>query len=367
MPAMPRPVRKSEGRPLTVDDYEKAARKRLSKPAYDYYRSGADAERTLRDNRRAFSRWLVWYRVLVDVAGRHLSTTVLGRRVAMPILIAPTAYHRLAHDGGECATARAAAAAGTVLVVSTLATTSLEEVAAASDGPKWFQLYVHKDRGHTEELVRRAAASGYEALVLTVDTPVLGRRLRDERNAFALPKGLEMKNLSALPADVEGSKLSRFVADRHDASLSWRDLAWLQSLSSMPLVLKGVVRPDDAERAVGEGVRAIIVSNHGARQLDTAPATLDALAPIAERVGHRTELLLDGGVRFGTDVLKAIALGARAVLLGRPVLWGLAVAGQAGVEDVLRLLADELDRAMALAGCRDIAAIDRDLVAPRPR
>lgn len=353
---------------LTLRDYERAARRRLTRPAYDYYRSGADEERTLRENRRAFGRWLIWYRVLVDVAERDLSTTVLGRRVSMPILIAPTAYHLLAHEGGERATARAAAAVDTIMVVSTLATTSLEDVASAAPGPKWFQLYVHKDRGFTEELVRRAAASGYEALVLTVDTPVLGRRLRDERNEFALPEGLEMKNLlAALPSGASGSMLARYVASRHDASLSWSDLAWLSGLSELPIVLKGVVRPDDAERAAGEGAAAIIVSNHGARQLDTAPATLDALGPIADRVGHRTELLLDGGVRFGTDVLKALALGARAVLVGRPVLWGLAVDGQAGVEAVLRLLGDELDRAMALAGCRDVAAIDRDLLGPRPR
>jgi 4-hydroxymandelate oxidase len=336
--------------------------------AWGYFRSGADAQKTLRDNRRAYGRWQIWHRVLVDVAERDLSTTVLGTRVPFPILIAPTAYHRLAHPEGELATARAAARLGTIMVVSTLATTSLEDVAAAAPGTRWFQLYVHKDRSFSRGLVERAAAVGYRALVLTVDTPVLGRRIADERSGFCLPRGLAMQNLIeavAEPSD-SASMLNSYVASRHDASFTWRDLDWLRSISPLPLVLKGIVRGDDAVRAADCGVDAIVVSNHGARQLDGSPATLDALPGVVDAVGGRCEVLVDGGVRWGTDVLKALALGARAVLLGRPVLWGLAVSGEEGVAAVLSLLETELSRAMALAGCAKLADIDRDLVRPTP-
>jgi 4-hydroxymandelate oxidase len=355
---------------LCLRDYERAAARLLPRMAWDYYRSGADAENTLRANRRAFARWQIWYRVLIDVAERDLSTTVLGTRVSMPILVAPTAYQKLAHAEGELATARAAARLGTLMVVSTLATTSLEEVAAAVDGPRWFQLYVHKDRGLTRALVERAHAAGYRALFVTADTPLLGRRLADERNRFALPPGLTMSNLvdaAIASTPGEGSALEHYFAARHDGSFTWRDLDWLRGLSPLPLVLKGLVRADDAERAVGAGCAGVIVSNHGARQLDGAPATLDALPAIVERVGGRCELYVDGGFRWGTDVLKALALGARAVLLGRPILWGLAVDGTDGVAGVLSLMRDELSRAMALSGCATLAAIDRDLVRPTER
>lgn len=358
---------------LTLDDVHRAARGRvrkggLERSAYDYYRSGADQERTLRRNRKAFSSWEIWYRVLADVAERDLTTTVLGSTLRGPILVAPTAYHRLAHPDGELASARAIAEAGSLMVVSTLATTKLEDVAQASDGPKWFQLYVHTDRGLTEELIQRADAAGYRALVLTVDTPLLGRRLRDERNGFALPDGLTMENLVSSPAFAQGgSELAKYVSSRHDASLSWKDLGWIRERTRLPLVLKGIVRPDDAVRAADEGVEGIIVSNHGARQLDGAPATLDALPGVADAVGDRLTVMMDGGIRWGTDVLKAVALGAKAVLIGRPVLWGLAAGGEAGVARVLEILHDELDRAMALSGSRNLAALDRDLVRPRLR
>ena len=269
---------------------------------------------------------------------------------------------------GELATARAAEAAGTIYVVSTLATTSLEEIASASRAPKFFQLYVHKDRVFTQTLVARAEESGYDALVVTVDTPLLGRRLRDERNGFSLPEGLEMANLTSALVDQsnkeDASLLSHYVASRHDAAFTWKDLAWLRSLSHLPIILKGIVRVDDAVRAASEGVSAIIVSNHGGRQLDSAPATLDALPGIADAVADRMEVYMDGGVRTGDDVFKALALGARAVFLGRPVLWGLAVDGQAGVERVFELLREDLSRTMALSGCRTLRDIERGMVAP---
>jgi len=355
---------------LTVNDYRRAARAALAPQAYDYFRSGADAQTTLRANLRAFARWSLYYRVLVDVSAPRLATTLLGEPLAMPILVAPTAYQKLAHPDGELATARAAAAANTVYVVSTLATTSLEDIArAAPAGPRWFQLYVHRDRGLTRALVERAHAAGYRALVLTVDTPRLGRRLADERNHFALPPGLTMANLTADAAGAStavdaGSALAHFFAARHDASLGWRDVEWLRSIAPLPLVVKGVIRADDAARAVEAGAAAVIVSNHGGRQLDGAPATLTALPPIVEALRGRAEVLVDGGVRWGTDVLKALALGARAVLVGRPILWGLAVGGEAGVAAVLGILRDELERAMALAGCPDLDAIDASLVRP---
>jgi 4-hydroxymandelate oxidase len=354
---------------LTVDDFEAAAAAVLPRMAYDYYRSGADDERTLRRNRRAFRRWEIWYRVLVDVSKRSLGTTLLGAGLSAPILIAPMAYHRMAHPEGELATARAAAAMGALYVVSTLATTRLEEVAAASPAPKWFQLYVHKDRGLTRSLVERAEAAGYRAIVLTVDAPLLGRRLADERNLFALPAGLTTPNIqgtAGLGSTLEEqSMLAKYVASRHDASLTWSDLSWVRGLSSLPLLVKGVVRGDDAARAVDHGAAGVVVSNHGARQLDGAPASIDALPGVVAAVAGRCPVLFDGGVRRGTDVLKALALGAAAVLVGRPVLWGLAVGGEQGVARVLEILQHELSTAMALAGCASLADIGGDLVRRR--
>jgi 4-hydroxymandelate oxidase len=302
--------------------------------------------------------------VLVDVSSLELATTVLGTPVALPVLVAPTAYQRLAHPDGELAAARGTHRAGSLFVLSMLATSTLEDVAAASDGPRWFQLYVHKDRGLTRSLVERAQAAGYSALVLTVDTPLLGRRLADERNGFQLPAGLRMENLrdAQAAANLEGSALAGYAAARHDPTLSWKDVDWLSSLSGLPVVLKGILRADDAARAVSAGAAGIVVSNHGARQLDGAPASLSALPGVVEAVAGRCEVLLDGGIRWGTDVFKALALGARAVLLGRPILWGLAVAGDSGVQHVLDLVREELTRAMALSGCPTLASITPDLV-----
>jgi 4-hydroxymandelate oxidase len=334
--------------------------------AYDYYRSGADDQRTLRANRRAFHHYEIWPHVLAGVADRTLGTSILGTRVEFPILVAPTACHRLAHPEGELATARAAAAVGTIFTLSSLATTSIEDVAAASSGPKWFQLYVHKDRGLTRSLVERSQAAGYLAIVLTVDTPILGRRLADVRNGFALPDGMTMVNLEdrrpAAAAAQSGSALARYVASQFDASLSWKDMEWLLSITRLPILLKGILRPDDAARAAASGASGIIVSNHGARQLDGAPATIDALPRIVDVVSGRCPVLMDGGVRWGTDVLKALGLGAAAVLVGRPVLWGLAASGEAGVTRVLEILRDELSLAMALSGCRDLEHACRDLI-----
>lgn len=353
---------------ITIDDWEAVARTRLSAMAYDYYRSGADDEHTLRRNREAYERYAIWYRTLVDVAAPNIATTVLDLPVESPILIAPTAYHCLAHPEGERATARAAASVGSLYCASTLATTSLEDVAAAApDAPRWFQLYVHKDREFTARLVARAKAAGYRAIAVTVDTPVLGRRCADVRNGFGLPEGMVMANLiEALPPDLRsgaGSELARFVASRHDAAFTWKDLEWVaEQCAPLPLIVKGIARGDDAQRALQHGARAVWVSNHGGRQLDYAPATLDVLPEVVKAVGDRAEVYVDGGIRSGTQALIALALGARAVFVGRPVLWGLAANGGEGVVSVLTLLKSELVRAMQLAGCPDLAATRADLV-----
>lgn len=356
---------------LTIDDVEAAAAALLPTSAYDYFRSGADGERTLAANRQAYSRWQLWPRVAVDVSRRSLATRVVGTDVRTPILVAPTAYHRLAHPDGEVATARAAAAAGTVFTLSSLATTTIEDVAAgARGGAPWFQLYIHKDRGLTRELVERARRAGHRAIVVTVDTPVLGRRLADVRNGFKLPDGFTMANLvTSMPAELRdgsGSELARYVAARHDPAVTWRDIEAIVGMGVLPVVVKGVLRADDAVLAVQSGASAVVVSNHGARQLDGTPATIDALpdvvAAVTDAAGDRCEVLVDGGIRSGTDVLCALALGARAVLVGRPILWGLAVGGERGVKRVLDLLCEELDRAMALAGVTDVTDVPRDLV-----
>ncbi|MDF2692363.1 MAG: L-lactate dehydrogenase [Labilithrix sp.] len=356
---------------VTVDDYESAARERLTPMAYDYYRSGADEEHTLRRNRDAFAQYEIWYRTLVDVSTPKLETTVLGTPVAFPILVAPTAYHRLAHVEGERATARAAAEIGTLYCASTLATTTLEDVAAvAPNAPQWFQLYVHKDREFTARLIARAKAAGYRAIVVTADTPVLGRRCADVRNGFCLPDGMVMENLiDALPPDLRhggGSELARFVASRHDAAFVWSDLDEIaRQAAPLPVVVKGIARADDALRALDHGVKAVWVSNHGGRQLDYAPATIDVLAEVVRSVGDRAEVYLDGGIRNGTQALIALGLGARAVFVGRPILWGLATAGAEGVRGVLGVLRDELTRAMQLAGCADLQAARDELIRRR--
>jgi len=356
--------------PVSLRELESDARARLRADVFDYYAGGAGDEITLRENGRAYDDVALRYRVLAGVGARDLSTTVVGVRLAAPILVAPMALQGLAHADGEVATARAAAARGSLMVVSTLASTTPEAVRAACDGPLWFQLYVLKDRGATRALVERVEAAGYGALVLTVDAPLLGRRARDERNAFGLPPRVpvaesapQVPDTPGSPGGVSGtSPLAASFGAMLDPSLDWRTVEWLRSITRLPVLVKGVVRGDDAVLAAEHGAAGVIVSNHGGRQLDTAPATIRVLPEIADAVGGRLELLIDGGVRRGTDVVKAIALGARAVLVGRPILWGLALGGEAGVARVLELLRDELDLAMALCGCRTIGEIDRSLV-----
>jgi 4-hydroxymandelate oxidase len=355
--------------PLNLRDLEALARARLSQMTWDYYASGADDESALRRNVDAFEQIALHYRVLVDVSKRDASTTVLGQRVSMPILVAPTAFHRLAHKDGELASVRGAGDAGTVFILSTLSNTAVEQVIAAAAGPVWFQLYVYKDRSATEALVRRVEAAGARALVLTVDAPLLGRRERDVKNRFALPAGLGIENLhaagyAALPRAQADSGLAAYVADLLDPALTWQAIEWLRSITHLPILIKGIVRADDAARAVQAGAAGVVVSNHGGRQLDASPATIEVLPRVVDAVAGRGEVLLDGGIRRGADVIKAVAYGARAVLVGRPVLWGLAAGGRDGVAAALAVLRRELDLAMALCGCPDVASITRDLVVP---
>jgi 4-hydroxymandelate oxidase len=353
--------------PINLDDFEALAREKLPAMAFEYYLGGAGDELTLRDNRAAWGRFKLLHRVLVDVSKRDLATQVLGQRLSFPVLVAPTAFHGLAHPEAELATARAAGAAGTVMCLSSLSNSAVEEVTKATAQPVWFQLYVYRDRGATEALVARVREAGCKALVLTVDAPLIGRRERDVRNRFHLPEGLVAKNLVSMgygevPEVPGGSGLAGYVASLLDQGLSWKDVEWLRQKSGLPVLLKGVVRVDDARRAVDHGAAGLVVSNHGGRQLDTCVPTAEVLGPIAEAVGDRLDVLVDGGIRRGTDVLKALALGAKAVLLGRPVLWGLAAGGEGGVTEVLEMLRRELDLAMALAGCPSIRDITRDLV-----
>jgi 4-hydroxymandelate oxidase len=341
--------------PINLHDYEKLAHERLQSEIWDYYQGGSDDEVTIQANRAAFARLLLRPRMLVDVSRIEMRTTVLGTPVSMPILVAPTASHKLAHPEGECATARGAGKAGTVMIVSTSATCSAAEVAQAATGPLWFQLYTHHSLETSGQLVQRVEAAGYRAIVLTADSPYLGRRERDLRNQFRLSQHLSMPNFG----DESATASSR---SRHMADNTWETLDWLRSVTSLPILLKGILTAEDALLAVERGIDGIVVSNHGGRQLDGAIASIEALPEVVEAVAGRCEVYVDGGIRRGTDVLKALALGARAVLLGRPILWGLAVNGQEGVHHVLELLRIELELAMALSGRPTLESIDRSLI-----
>ena len=331
--------------PVNVWDYEQLAEQKLDANAHTYFVGGSGDEVTLRDNLAAFERRKLRPRVLVDVSSVSTATTVIGTEVALPILIAPLALQRMAHPDGELATARAAAAAGTIMCLSTAATARPAEVAAAAPGaPRWFQVYVFSDRSQTQELIAEALASDFSALVLTVDTPYLGRRERDLRIDFKVPEDLTVSG------DLFGGHF--------DTGLSWRDLEWLAGYG-LPVVVKGILTAEDARLACEHGAAAVVVSNHGGRQLDGVSSSLDVLEEVVDAIDGRAEVLLDGGVRRGTDVLKALALGARAVLIGRAMVWGLAAAGEEGVTDVLRLLQREVELGLALLGCASPAHVSR--------
>lgn len=358
---------------VTLADHERIAQSRLDAQAWAYFQGGAADEHTLTANLGAWAQIRLHPRLLRDLTHGHTRVGLLGRTLAHPILLAPVAFQRMAHPDGELASALAAAAQGAGMVLSCQASMPLELVARAiaSDpnrGPLWFQLYLQHDRAFTLELIRRAEAAGYEALVLTADAPVSGARDRERRAGFSVPSGIEAVNLRGLPewqpAPLQAGQSALFDALLHQAP-TWRDIAWLRQHTRLPLIIKGVLHPDDARMARDEGVDAIIVSNHGGRTLDTAVDTATALHHVAAAVGQDIPILVDGGIRRGTDVLKAMALGARAVLVGRPQVHGLATAGALGVAHVLRLLRDELEIAMALSGCATLDQIDPDLLLHR--
>jgi isopentenyl diphosphate isomerase/L-lactate dehydrogenase-like FMN-dependent dehydrogenase len=336
--------------PLSIADYERLAEGRLEPGPWAYLTGGSGDEWTLRENRAAFSRWTFRPRVLCDVSRISTATTVLGRKIELPVLVAPVAYQQLYDPEGECATARAAAAAGTGMAASTFSTRSHEQIAAAAPGVmQWCQLYVFQDRGATHEHLAGAAAAGCSAIVLTVDTPRLAQRERDLRVGFEIPSDLPLPFARATIGEAPQNPADQFAL--LDASVSWRDLEWIASEGQLPVVLKGIATAEDAQLAVEHGAAAVVVSNHGGRQLDGVPATLDSLPEVVEAVGGQVEIYLDGGIRRGTDVAKALALGARAVLAGRAPVFGLAAAGEDGVRHVLELLREELALALCLLGC----------------
>ncbi|TMR08751.1 alpha-hydroxy-acid oxidizing protein [Nonomuraea turkmeniaca] len=341
----------------TLRGFEAEARARLEPAHYDYFAGGAGDEATLRANEAAFARLGLVPRVLRGAAKLQTGVTLLGSRAAMPVLVAPTAFHRLADPEGERATARAVAAAETIMIVSMAATVAVEDVAAAAPGAElWFQLYVQPDLAFTEKIVRRAEAAGCKALVVTVDSPVLGRRERDLRNAFHdLPEHLCCENLR------DGDRVRPVVMT---PELSWEHIDRLGVMTSLPIVLKGITHPADARLALDHHASAIMVSNHGGRQLDGMPATIDLLPDVVAAVGGAVPVLLDGGVRRGTDVLKALALGAAAVAVGRPVIWGLAADGERGVSRVLGLLRAEIEHALVLCGRASVHELDVSMVRP---
>ncbi|MET1232221.1 MAG: alpha-hydroxy acid oxidase [Candidatus Limnocylindrales bacterium] len=339
-------------------DFEPLAQASLSPEAYAYYAGGSWDEQTLHENEAAFARRVLRPRVLVDVSSVDPSTTMLGAKVSLPIGFAPVALGGLAHREGEVVPARVAGREGLIYGLSTLSNRSIETVASVGRGTRWFQLYVQRDRGRTAALVGRAVEAGFAAIVLTVDLPPPGYRIRELRRPVpdVGPLGNVLEN------GQRGGPLESVLLDL-DASLTWTDLAWLRSLSSLPLVVKGILRPDDARLAIEHGAAGVVVSNHGGRQLDRAAATIDALEPVVDAVEGRAEVYLDGGVRRGTDVITALALGARAVFVGRPILYAMAVAGEAGVARAVEILRAETTTAMALLGCPTVADVTRDRVA----
>jgi L-lactate dehydrogenase (cytochrome) len=371
-----------------VDDLRAVARRRLPRGVFDYIDGAAEDEISLAANSDAYRRIRFRPRVLRDVSEVNPATTLVGRPVSLPLVIAPTGFTRIAHSAGELALARVAARTGIPYTLSTLSTRSIEEVAAVSTGAKWFQVYVWRDRGLVREMVERAASAGYEAIVLTVDTPVLGNRQRDVRNGLTLPPKLDLWTIldgiihpgwtldfvraepirfanvvgRAVGDGADAVSLSEYINTQFDPALSWRDVEWLRSIWKGPIVLKGIQTVEDARLAAEAGVAAIALSNHGGRQLDSAPAPLDLVPAVADAVGGRLEIICDGGVRRGSDLVKALALGARACMAGRAFLYGLGAAGESGVDHVLRYLATGMRRTMALIGCRTVGDLSRDYV-----
>lgn len=349
--------------PVNIFEFEAPARARVEPTAWDYISGGAEDEITLRENRAAFERTFLRPRYLRDASERDLATTALGVKIPFPLLLAPTGYQTLSHPEGEVETARGAGAAGVPMLLSTVATRTLEDVARAATGPLWFQLYMMRDMAVNEWLVRRAERNGFRAIVFTVDASFMANRERDRRNRLSFAN-VNVENLLTRTEDAPATILAarHYVDLEWKEDISWGDVEWLKDRTSLPIVIKGLLTAQDAELAVEHGAAGIVVSNHGGRQLDGAPATLDVLPEIADAVGGRLEIYLDGGVRRGTDILKAVALGAQAVCIGRPYVWGLAADGARGVRRVIEMLKYEFDTAMALTGMRSVTELDPGVI-----
>jgi isopentenyl diphosphate isomerase/L-lactate dehydrogenase-like FMN-dependent dehydrogenase len=348
---------------INVADYERRAEELLDEGSFGYFAGGAGDEHTVRANRTAFDRWRLRPRMLVDVSSVSTAVTVLGEELSMPIVTAPVAYQRMAHPEGETAVARATDELGTVQCLSTFATASTQEIVeAAPAGRRWFQLYWHPDRGITRALLDQARETGFSAVAFTVDVPRLGRRERDLRTGFQLTSGIGIRTYGSALGEL-GELTPALAAQLIDPRLTWRDLEWLHENAGMPVLAKGILTAEDALLAAEHGCAGIVVSNHGGRQLDRSVASLDALPEVAEAVGDRCAVLMDGGIRRGTEVAIALALGAKAVLVGRPVVWGLAVGGADGVKQVLELLRAELELSLALLGCPSPEGLGRGHVA----
>lgn len=385
------PVERRLKSAASVEDFRRIAKRRLPHGVFDYIDGGADDERSLARNVEAFANYEFQPRILRDVSRLDTSTTILGRQADLPLILAPTGFTRIAHSQGELAVARAAARAGIPWSLSTMGTRSIEEVASVSSGDKWFQVYTWRDRGLVKELLRRAKAAGYTAVWLTVDTAMLGRRERDVRRGMTLPpkigpstivdgaihpawtwdflrnEPITFANVVGL-SDEDGSSavtLSEHMARQFDPALSWDDVDWLRTVWDGPIVLKGVQSVADAKQAVAMGVEGIGLSNHGGRQLDDAPAPIELVEPVRDEIGGGATIICDGGVRRGSDIVKALALGADAVSMGRPALYALGAAGERGVDQLLAFMREGLQRTMALTGVRTIAEIDRSVVRRR--
>jgi (S)-2-hydroxy-acid oxidase len=356
-----------------LEELEADARPILSKSAYGYYAGGAESETTFRDNREAFSRYRLLPRCLIDVRNVSTATEVFGTKLSMPIIVAPMAMQRLCHPEGELAMAAGATATGTAMALSTMATSSLEEIAATGSNPLWFQLYVLTRRDVTASIVKGAEKAGYKALIITVDAPRLGKREEDDRNKFSLPSHLSLKMMERITEEAghteqetstSGSKFGRHFTSLIDDSLTWEFIPWIKTITNLPVLVKGILAPDDARKAVSLGADGIIVSNHGGRQLDHAPSAIDVLPMVVAAVDGRVPVLVDGGVRRGTDVIKCLAMGAAGVLVGRPMLWALTLGGKQGVEAALGMLQGELELGMALLGCTKVSEVTKDYLIP---
>ncbi len=350
---------------IDIKEVEALALSNLPPDVYNFFSGGAGEEDTLQHNVSSFNEIKILPRVLCNVETRSLSTNILGHEIAFPLLVAPMAFQKLAHPEGEVAVAKASHRANILMTLSTLSTSSFQKIKSVNQAPLWFQIYIYKDREVTKNLIQLAEKYGFNGIVLTVDAPLYGKRKREVKTPLQLPASFILENLEDAGLDlksIDPSNLPPYLSSMLDPSITWKDIEWIRSISSLPIILKGIMNPKDVEIANEYNIDALIISNHGGRQFDTALSAIEALLAISEANAGKTELILDGGIRKGADILKAIALGAKAVMVGRPILWGLAVGGEEGVTKVLSILKSELDVSMVLCGCNSVEEINKDIL-----